>query len=208
MRYAHEADAGSQSSRAGKRSVPILMLKRGLSRDMRHRRATDHHPAATRHARIGRLQGALIAQPPAIAPRLRPVVCSLSADLPPERCERMMHEFSGARVRRVIDRSGARVPEHAHDWPLLSLFVMGSYSNHTEMGEQFIAGPSAVLYAAGATHCNIAGADGFEQIEIEFDPAWLRSACLVGLSAGRPGRPMGRRTKRRRSPGHRETLQP
>ncbi|MGH8291174.1 MAG: hypothetical protein ACREV7_19585 [Steroidobacteraceae bacterium] len=90
----------------------------------------------------------------------------------------MLHEFSGALVRRVIDRSGARVPEHAHDWPLLSLFVMGSYSNRTEMGEQFIAGPSAVLYATGAAHCNTAGPGGFEQIEIEFDPAWLRSACL------------------------------
>ena len=90
----------------------------------------------------------------------------------------MLHEFSGARIRRVIDRSGARVPEHAHDWPLLSLFVMGSYSSRTEMGEQFIAGPSAVLYANGAAHCNTAGPRGFEQIEIEFDPAWLRSACL------------------------------
>lgn len=90
----------------------------------------------------------------------------------------MLHEFSGALVRRVIDRSGARVPEHAHDWPLLSLFVMGSYSNRTEMGEQFIAGPSAILYATGAAHCNTAGPGGFEQIEIEFDPAWLRSACL------------------------------
>lgn len=96
-----------------------------------------------------------------------------------------MLEFSGAWVRRVIDRSGARVPEHAHDWPLLSLFVMGSYSNHTAVGEQFIAGPSAVFYAAGAAHCNIAGPGGFEQIEIEFDPAWLGSACL-------PARPVVR----------------
>jgi len=90
----------------------------------------------------------------------------------------MLQQFSGARVRRTIDRSGAEVPEHAHDWPLLSLFVMGSYSNRTDLGERCIAGPSAVFYAAGATHRNIAGADGFEQIEIEFDPAWLRSVRL------------------------------
>ncbi|MGH8301136.1 MAG: helix-turn-helix domain-containing protein [Steroidobacteraceae bacterium] len=104
----------------------------------------------------------------------------------------MLHEFSGASVRTVIDRSGARVPEHAHEWPLLSLFVMGSYSNRTEMGEQFIEAPSAVLYAAGAAHCNTAGPGGFEQIEIEFDPAWLRSGCLpaapvVRWSGGRSG---------------------
>lgn len=89
--------------------------------------------------------------------------------------DKTLHRFSGALVRRTIDRSGARVPEHAHDWPLLSLFVIGSYSNQTEFGEQFIAGPSAVFYAAGAAHRNTAGPDGFEQIEIEFDPAWLRS---------------------------------
>ncbi|HEY4128946.1 MAG TPA: AraC family transcriptional regulator [Gammaproteobacteria bacterium] len=85
----------------------------------------------------------------------------------------MKQEFSGATVRRTIDCSGAEVPEHAHDWPLLSLFVIGAYSNHTELGDRHIAGPSAVLYAAGAAHRNQAGADGFEQIEIEFDPAWL-----------------------------------
>jgi len=90
----------------------------------------------------------------------------------------MLHAFRGAFVRRTIDRSDARVPEHAHDWPLLSLFVIGSYSNHTEAGEQLIASPSAVLYAAGAAHRNTAGSDGFEQIEIEFDPAWLRTVSL------------------------------
>ena len=90
----------------------------------------------------------------------------------------MLQEFSGATLRRTLDRSGANVPEHAHDWPLLSLFVMGSYSNQTELGERFISGPSAVFYAAGAAHRNMAGPEGFEQIEIEFDPAWLRSVRL------------------------------
>ena len=86
----------------------------------------------------------------------------------------MLREFSGATIRRTLDRSRAEVPEHAHDWPLLSLFVMGAYSNHTELGECSIAGPSAVFYAAGAAHRNTAGPDGFEQIEIEFDPGWAR----------------------------------
>jgi AraC-like DNA-binding protein len=93
----------------------------------------------------------------------------------------MLQEFSGASVRRTIDRSGAQVPEHAHDWPLLSLFVIGGYANHTELGERFIAGPSAILYAAGAAHRNTAGADGFEQIEIEFDPAWLGASPLPSV---------------------------
>ena len=90
----------------------------------------------------------------------------------------MLRKFSGASVRRVIDRSHARVPEHAHDWPVLSIFVIGGYLNQTELGETFIAGPSAVLYRAGAAHRNTAGPAGFEQIEIEFDPAWLGRALV------------------------------
>ena len=103
----------------------------------------------------------------------------------------MLHRFSGITVRRTLDRSHAAVPEHAHDWPLLSLFVIGAYANRTDLGEEFIAGPSAVLYAAGAAHSNTAGAEGFEQIEIEFDPAWFRG---YRLPAGPVSRWMGGRS--------------
>lgn len=85
----------------------------------------------------------------------------------------VLFRFGGAEVRRVIDRSGATVPEHAHDWPVLSVFVMGGYRNTTELGTIPVAGPSALLYEAGAAHANQAGPEGFEQIEIEFDPRWL-----------------------------------
>jgi AraC family transcriptional regulator len=112
----------------------------------------------------------------------------------------MLRSFSGASVKRVIDRSHARVPEHAHDWPLLSLFVIGSYSNETEIGERFICGPSAVFYRAGAAHRNTVAAVGFEQIEIEFDPTWLGCWLLpsvpvmqwVGGGAGREARQLAR----------------
>lgn len=112
----------------------------------------------------------------------------------------MLHTFSGARVKRTIDRSHACVPEHAHDWPLLSLFVMGAYTNQSEIGERFISGPSAVLYAAGAPHSNKAAAEGFEQVEIEFDPAWLMYPQLpdapvlrwVGGATGRGAQALAR----------------
>ncbi len=97
----------------------------------------------------------------------------------------MLRRFSGANIRSVIDRSGARVPEHAHDWPVLSIFILGCYLNETELGETLIAGPSAILYQARAAHRNVIGASGFEQIEIEFDPAWLGSALM-------PARPVSR----------------
>ncbi len=85
----------------------------------------------------------------------------------------MLGVFHGAVMRRVVDRGGAVVAEHAHDWPVLSLFVMGGYHNQVEADDAFIAGPSAVLYRAGARHRNAVAALGFEQIEVEFDPAWL-----------------------------------
>jgi AraC family transcriptional regulator len=92
--------------------------------------------------------------------------------------DRVLRSFTGAHIRRVVDRSNAIVPEHAHDWPVLSIFVMGSYSSRTEIGHASIAGPSAVLYRAGAAHRNWIGSTGFEQIEIEFDPVWLGGQSL------------------------------
>lgn len=97
----------------------------------------------------------------------------------------MLREFSGATVRRVIDRSDARVPEHAHDWPVLSIFVLGRYVNETELGETLIAGPSAIFYQAGAAHRNAVGSVGFEQIEIEFDAAWLGRALMPATPVSR-----------------------
>ena len=85
----------------------------------------------------------------------------------------LLHKFTGAVVSRIIDRSHAQVAEHAHDWPVLSLFVLGGYSSRTEIGERHVCAPSAVLYRAGARHSNTVAADGFEQVQIEFDPAWL-----------------------------------
>lgn len=93
--------------------------------------------------------------------------------------------LNGVIVRQVIDRSNADVPEHAHDWPVLSLFVLGAYRNRTELGETFIDGPSAILYRAGAAHRNFAASSGFEQIEIEFDPWWLGPAFLPDVAVSR-----------------------
>lgn len=112
----------------------------------------------------------------------------------------MLQSFSGACVRRVIDRSYACVPEHSHDWPVLSLFVIGSYFNETEAGKSFIYGPSAVFYRAGTPHRNTTAGVGFEQIEIEFDPSWLECESLprlpvvqwIGGLAGREARYLAR----------------
>lgn len=85
----------------------------------------------------------------------------------------ILRRFSGARSTRVIDASHAQVAEHAHDWPVLSLYVMGAYRSRNALGDADLDTPSVTCYAAGAAHANRAGPDGFEQIEVEFDPAWL-----------------------------------
>ncbi len=97
----------------------------------------------------------------------------------------ILREFSGASVRRVVDRGASLVPEHAHDWPVLSLFVIGGYSNRTEIGDAFIAAPSAILYRAGAAHQNTVAWMGFEQIEVEFDPHWLGCERLPEVPVSR-----------------------
>lgn len=88
--------------------------------------------------------------------------------------ERCLRQLSGARALTVVDGAGHRVEEHSHDWPVLSLFVAGQYHNRTESGERTINVPSAVFYRRGDAHANLTSDLGFEQVEIEFDPTWLR----------------------------------
>lgn len=85
-----------------------------------------------------------------------------------------MRSFSGAQAARVIDASDRMVPEHSHDWPVLSLVVSGGFHNVSDSGERTICVPSAILYRRRDAHSNRVGERGFEQLEIEFDPAWLR----------------------------------
>src|SRR5690349_15299949 len=90
----------------------------------------------------------------------------------------MLRVSDGVRIERVVDRAGACVAEHAHDWPVLCVHVMGGYDNHTELGACRLDGPSAILYRAGARHENVVASHGFEQIEIEFDADWLGAGFL------------------------------
>jgi AraC family transcriptional regulator len=84
-----------------------------------------------------------------------------------------LREFSGARAVRLSDSGCARIAEHAHGWPVLSLFVVGSYENSSELGMTRVSRPSAMFYQAGERHSNIVGNLGLEQIDLEFDLSWL-----------------------------------
>ena len=84
-----------------------------------------------------------------------------------------LRKLGGARASRITDGGHARTAEHAHPWPVLSIYVSGGFTNFSGRGEARVASPSAMLYAAGEAHANLMDGHGFEQIEIEFDPAWL-----------------------------------
>jgi AraC family transcriptional regulator len=85
----------------------------------------------------------------------------------------------------MIDGAYAHVGEHAHDWPVLSIFILGSCDNRSAVGDHAISSPSAFFYRAGATHENRIGSNGYEQIQIEFDPRWLREIKTDDLDPAR-----------------------
>ena len=96
-----------------------------------------------------------------------------------------LHKLTGVHALRVVDGPGRQIREHAHDWPVLSLYVSGGVLNRTDLGTQHIASPWVVLYGPGASHANDVGEHGFEQIQIEFDPHWLKVKGLPGRSEPR-----------------------
>lgn len=95
--------------------------------------------------------------------------------------ESTLRRLSGATALRVMDGGHARISEHAHQWPVLSIYVSGSYINHSGRGETSLASPSIIFYAAGEPHANVVHEHGLEQIEIEFDAAWIGRAAMGRL---------------------------
>ena len=102
--------------------------------------------------------------------------------------ERPIRRLSGARAVRVSEWRARSTGAHAHDWPILSIYVMGDHRKVSGDGVSRIASPAVVLHPAGEHHANEVGDRGLEQIDIEFDPAWLPGgadlsgglACWIG----------------------------
>jgi AraC-like DNA-binding protein len=87
-----------------------------------------------------------------------------------------VRSLSGARGLRIVHPAGQRIPEHRHDWPLLTIPALGGYEEECEDGSVAVAGPAAVLHPPGRCHANCIHARGMETFSIEFDPAWLGCA--------------------------------
>ena len=80
----------------------------------------------------------------------------------------------GALAVRISDVAAYRTAEHAHDWPVLSIFVTGDYRKVADGLERRVRTPCLIFHPSGAVHCNEITEAGLEQIDIMFDPGWVR----------------------------------
>lgn len=81
--------------------------------------------------------------------------------------------LSGARAVRVVHPGGQHINAHVHNWPSLTLALLGGCTEVHDGGEAVIAGPAAVLHPAGAAHADRIGDGGMETISLQFDPEWI-----------------------------------
>lgn len=98
--------------------------------------------------------------------------------------------LAGAHVSRIMHPPGQRIDSHAHDWPVLTLYRIGSYREEGEAGARVFDGPSVVFQPAGAAHADEIGASGLETLAMTFDPDWLSPearAALPRRTCWRPG---------------------
>ncbi len=89
--------------------------------------------------------------------------------------------FAGAIVSSILHPPGQRIEPHQHDWPVLTLYRMGSYVECCEDRCINLDGPSLVFHPPGAAHADVVGDTGLETLAISFDPAWLSAGSRNGL---------------------------
>jgi AraC family transcriptional regulator len=89
--------------------------------------------------------------------------------------ERTLYAFGGALGKRVSHAANREIAEHSHDWPNLTIHLLGECQEDTEEGCFGLKGPSVIFHPAGSPHANRIGIAGLQTIGILFDPAWLGS---------------------------------
>ncbi|HEX8214097.1 MAG TPA: AraC family transcriptional regulator [Allosphingosinicella sp.] len=82
--------------------------------------------------------------------------------------------FSGAHAVRVVHRCAQEISEHVHDWPCLTVQVLGGCTESWDGASARLDGPSAVFHPARHFHADRIDNGGLETVSLQFDPAWLR----------------------------------
>jgi len=113
-----------------------------------------------------------------------------------------LRSVGGARALRVVHPGSQVIAAHRHDWPLLTLPLLGGYDELCDEGMVSLAGPAVILHPPGRCHANCIHPQGMETLSIEFDPAWLglnradtlfeRSFYCIGGSASLAARSLAR----------------
>ncbi|HEV2124287.1 MAG TPA: AraC family transcriptional regulator [Chloroflexota bacterium] len=107
-----------------------------------------------------------------------------------------VRSFSGAHAVRVVHRCAQEISEHMHDWPCLTVQVLGGCTEAWDGTSARLEGPSVVLHPARHFHADRVDAGGFETVSLQFDPDWLpekhprfdRSRAWAGGKVAEAGR--------------------
>jgi AraC family transcriptional regulator len=88
--------------------------------------------------------------------------------------------FAGVEAVHVQHAGRRHIPEHAHDWPNLTIPLLGHANEAYETAKVRLSGGVAVFHPAGGAHSNQIGACGLDTLGLLFDPDWL------GIEGARP----------------------
>ena len=97
-----------------------------------------------------------------------------------------LRSFAGVEAMHVQHAGQRHIPEHAHDWPNLTIPLLGHASEEYERAKVRLSGGVAVYHPAGGAHTSDIDACGLDTLGILFDPDWL------GIEGARPelGKPV------------------
>ena len=85
-----------------------------------------------------------------------------------------VRSFSGAHAVRVVHGCAQEISEHMHDWPCITVQVLGGCTESWDGASARLEGPSAVFHPARHFHADRVDEGGLETVSLQFDPGWLR----------------------------------
>lgn len=92
--------------------------------------------------------------------------------------EQRLRTLSGAHAVRVSHAPDRTIGAHDHDWPHLTIHLLGDCTEEYDGATVVLDRPAAIFHPASSHHRNAVGADGLETFGIVFDPDWLREPAL------------------------------
>jgi AraC-like DNA-binding protein len=86
-----------------------------------------------------------------------------------------VRSFAGVEAVHVQHAGLRHIPGHAHDWPNLTIPLLGHASEEYEQAKVRLSGGAAIYHPAGGAHTSAIDACGLDTLGILFDPDWIRA---------------------------------